>query len=350
MKQPFCPVILAGGRGTRFWPVSRRARPKPLVRLEDGPTLLEQAWGRARRLAPPDDIFVAMDASLEGPVREMLPELGPDQAIVESERRDTGPAAVHAAWFIRQRKGPATLALMPADHMIRQVDVFVEAMQEARRAAEEHRALICLGVPPQGPSSAYGYVEHTDSLVGRTGSSPVSRFVEKPDADRARELLQGGHCLWNAGIFVWGAERFLEEVERVCPELAAPVALLQKGDAASFFAAAPRVAVDRAVLERSRNVRVVAADMGWDDLGDWESLARRLPADADGNVGEGLELAVGSRDCVVHSPGKPVVLLGVDGLVVVECEDVVLVARRDAGQELRDIPELLERRGRRDLT
>ena len=135
MDGKFCPVILAGGRGTRFWPLSRRARPKPFLRLEDGVTLLEQAWARARMLAPVVDIFVAMDASLEDAVREALPELVETQRIVEPEARDTAPAAVHAAWFVRQRKPQAVLALMPADHVVQDPTRFVEAMQEARRVA-----------------------------------------------------------------------------------------------------------------------------------------------------------------------------------------------------------------------
>ncbi len=350
MEGTFCPVILAGGRGTRFWPLSRRARPKPFLRLEDGASLLEQAWARARMLAPAQDIFVAMDASLEEAVRKALPELGEANRIVEPEARDTAPAALHAAWLVRQRTPLAILALMPADHVVRDPTHFVEAMQEARRVAEEQGALVCLGVPPAGPSTAYGYVECSGSLPSHARSSPVVRFVEKPKGPRAEALLQGGRCLWNAGIFVWSADAFLREVERVCPELAALSGLLERGEIEAFFRQAPRMPVDRAVLERSKEVWVVAAQMGWDDLGDWESLARRLPADADGNVGQGVELAIGSSGCVVHSPGKPVVLLGVDRLVVVECEDVLLVASRDCGQRLREVPARLESRGRRDLT
>ena len=190
----------------------------------------------------------------------------------------------------------------------------------------------------------------SEALPAQGRSEPVARLVEKPDRSHAETLMQGGRCLWNAGIFVWTAEAFLREVEQVCPELAALTGLLERGEVDAFFRQAPRMPVDRAVLARSKKVWVVAAQVGWEVLGDWESMARRLPADADGSVGQGLDLAIGCSGCVVHSPGKPVVLLGVEHLIVVECDDVLLVAARDSGQRLREVAALLEDRGRRDLT
>jgi mannose-1-phosphate guanylyltransferase len=285
-----------------------------------------------------------------GGIEESLPELAEHNRIAEPERKDTCPAAIHAAWFVERRHPGATLTLLPADHLVEDVEKLVQAVEVGVRVAAEESGLVCLGVPPHGPSSSYGYIECSGAAPGHAQACRVARFVEKPDHATAEGMLATGRCLWNAGIFVWRAADFLEEVGRVSPEMGPALALLERhGDAMGFFRQAPRMAVDRAVLERTERSWVVGAQMRWDDLGDWEALSRHLEADREGNLGSGGRLALDARNCITHSPRKPVVLLGVEGLIVVDCEDVLLVARRADAQRLREVPPLLEASGREDL-
>jgi mannose-1-phosphate guanylyltransferase len=340
------PVILAGGSGTRLWPLSRRDRPKAFVSPDGGPTLLQRTWERARLLAPAPRIWVAAEERLAGLAAEQLPDLRPDRLLVEAHARDTGPAAAHAAWRVERHRPGAIVALLPADHSVAAPDRFVEAIAAAAGVADEEGALVCLGVLPSGPSTAYGYVECAGSVPTHARAVRVARFLEKPDAARARDLLAGGLCLWNAGIFVWRARAFLDEARRCWPEIGPALDLLDAGAApARFFDAAPAIAVDRAVMERTGRAWTVRADMGWDDVGSWDALGARLPADGAGNRGAGDRLALEAAGCVVHSPGKPVVLVGVRDLIVVECDDVLLVAGREAAEQVRRVPAALAARG-----
>jgi mannose-1-phosphate guanylyltransferase len=294
---------------------------------------------------------VAAGVALRDAIATALPDLPHENLIVESEARDTGPAAVHAAWFVEQRRPGSVLVNLPADHLVTETERFVEAMQRAAEVASGEEALVCLGITPRGPSSAYGYLQCTGPAPGHARVGRVERFVEKPDPECAAALLADGRCMWNAGMFVWTARSFLSEAARVSPELAAPLAALQRdADPAAFFRLSAAISVDRAVLERAAEVRVVGARIGWDDLGDWESLLRHRPVDARGNLVPDGGLVLESSGCIAHTSGKPVVLLEVDDLVLVECDDVILVTRRAALQRLREVPARLEEQGRLDLT
>jgi mannose-1-phosphate guanylyltransferase len=243
------------------------------------------------------------------------------------------------------------MVFLPADHIIADDTRFAVAIREAWAAGLAERGLVCIGVTPRGPSTAYGYVECEGRLPGDGRLAKVARFVEKPDAGRAAGLLASGRCLWNAGIFVWRAADLLAEAEALAPELAPALLQLRvDGDAGRFFAECPAIAVDRAILERSRRAWVVEADMGWDDLGGWDAVARHLPADADANCGAGRRVALDSHGCLVHSSGKPVVLLGVEGLVIIECDDVLFVASRDQAERTREVPAALAAAGLEDRT
>jgi mannose-1-phosphate guanylyltransferase/mannose-6-phosphate isomerase len=351
MEPRLHPVIAAGGRGTRLWPLSRRSRPKPFLSLDGGPTLLAMAWNRALRLAPAADVLVAVEGRLATQVREALPDLPTGNLLLEPQARDTGPAAAHAAWRVEAIDPGGGMVFLPADHLVADEERFADAIRVAWDAARREHGLLCIGVTPGGPSTAYGYIECEGSLPGTAGLAKVARFVEKPDAERAARLLASGRCLWNAGIFVWRAADLLAEAEAVSPELAPALRRLRReGDAGRFFAEAPSLAVDRAILERSRRAWVVEAEMGWDDLGGWEAVVRHLPADADANCGPGRRVAVDSRGCLVHTGGKPVVLLGVEDLVIVDCDDVLFVARRDQAERTREVPAALTAAGLEDRT
>ena len=350
MEPRLHPVIAAGGRGTRLWPLSRRSRPKPFLSFDGGPTLLELAWGRALRLAPAADVLVAVESRLATQVRAALPDLPAGNLILEPLARDTGPAAVHAAWRVEAIDPGGGMVFLPADHIVADEARFSDAIQAAWTTARADNGLVCIGVTPRGPSTAYGYIECEGSLPADGPACKVARFVEKPDVERAAVLLASGRCLWNAGIFVWQAADFLAETEVVAPELAPALRRLRAGgDTERFFSEVAPIAVDRAILERSRHTWVVQAEMGWDDLGGWDAVARHLPGDSNANRGAGRRVAVDSRGCLVHSI-KPVVLLGVEDLVIVDCDDVLFVARRDQSERTREVPAALAAAGLEDHT
>lgn len=340
------PVILAGGSGSRLWPLSRQERPKPFVAPFGGKTLLEMAWDRAAALAPPDRIHVATAGRLAGRVRRTLPDLDAGNLIVEPVPRDTGPATAYASWRILERDPEGLVAILPADQLM-QDEPFAQALASAAHAVRKQDVLACLGIRPDRPATGFGYIEVTDRVPRHAEGCEVARFTEKPDAGRARALLEGGRALWNAGIFVWRARTFLEEADRVAPELR--VDRLPQVDAVAYFRGVGPAAVDRAVMERTSRAWVVAAEMGWDDLGGWDALGRHLGTDGDGNAGRGARFALDSRECIVHAPGRTVVLVAVRDLVIVEVGDVLMVADRRSAERVRQVPEMLARAGREDL-
>lgn len=337
--------ILAGGAGERFWPLSRSATPKHLLRLFSEQTLLEETVRRFSGLTDPERIFVLTQADLVESCRKVTEELlSPGQIIGEPARRDTAPAAALATALARNVDA-RSVALFPADARIANVDTFRHQFLEALEVLSEAGGFLTFGVPPTGPSTAFGYLklgetlnrEGTDSVVRR-----VERFVEKPDADTARSYLAEGGYTWNAGMFFWSPETFLSETQRLAPELARFVTDFPRGDFQEFlekrFPVLPRISIDYAVMEQARPMVSMEARFDWDDVGSWTALPTHLGSDADGNTLRGSTLSHRSEKNIVLSTGRTVALCGVRDLVVVETGDAVLVCHRDAVQEVKNLP------------
>jgi mannose-1-phosphate guanylyltransferase len=341
-------TILAGGAGSRFWPVSTPARPKQLLPLATAHPLIADTVARARALAPDERIRVLASRALTPALASALPALSADSFWQEPEARGTGPALLWAAWRIHRLDPDAVMVSLHADHVIRPTDAFVELIRQAARAAAAEDFLVTVGAPPDRPEVGFGYIQPGEPLPLRGGvrAHHVARFHEKPDRATAERYVSEGY-LWNTGLFVWRAATFLDEVRRHAPALAALLPLLESGEEPAFFARAPAVTVDVAVLERSDRVAVLAASFAWDDVGSWEALARTLPADADGNVSQGRLHAIQATGNVVFSEDAPVVLFGVHDLVVVRTGGVTLVASRACAPELKSLldrlPETLKR-------
>jgi mannose-1-phosphate guanylyltransferase len=355
------PVILAGGSGTRFWPLSRRARPKQFLSLGSPRSLLSVTAERALGLAPWARLRVVCGRAHGTAVQEHLPELPPGNLILEPIGRNTAPCALLAALHVLRQDPEGVVALLPADHRITRPDAFLDV---ARRAAERAAAgaLVVLGIEPTRPETGFGYIEQ-GSVVGLDGVRRVERFVEKPDQVTASAYLASGRFLWNSGMVFVRADVLVAAMEEHLPELAAallPLAPLlgsAAGDAAmeEAFVTLEGISLDHGLLEPlslhgPAPVEVVAADgLGWSDLGHWSALHAFETPDAHGNVGDGERIAVNSTRNTVCSSGATVALVGVHDLVVVVTEDAVLVCHRDHAQEVRQVREKLAAAGRLEL-
>jgi mannose-1-phosphate guanylyltransferase len=333
-------VLLAGGSGTRFWPWSRAARPKQFLALTGPEPLLLDTWRRARSLVPPSRLWVVAPKALAPKVRRLLPALRKDRLVLEPEPRDTGPAIVLACGAVARRHPGAVAAVFPTDHVVRDARAFARTLTTAVDAARDG-ALVCLGVRPDRPATGFGYLRCGRPPTSR-GAVPVERFVEKPDLARAKRFLRSGRHLWNAGMFVWRVGHFLEEARRVAPSVALPALAHLSGDGRAW-ARAQRRSVDYAVMERARNVVVIALDAGWDDVGSWDAAAR-LREKRGG--AQPPVLRVDSEGSAVFGEGaRLVALVGVPDVVVVDTEDALLVVRRDRSEQVRQVVDALASSG-----
>ncbi len=350
-------VILAGGRGVRFWPRSRAARPKQLLAPLGGQTLLRRTFERLRSIVPPARMRVLTGRDLVPAVRRELPELPPNAVVGEPEGRGTGPAVALAAALVSRSDPDAAMGVFPADHHFEDEQAYLALARRAFESTASDR-LIVLGIRPRRSDTGYGYIEFPDGA--RAGSHdllPVLRFREKPDRDTAAAFVSTGRHFWNSGQFFWRASVLLTELRKHLP--ATWIAVRWIADApdgaladrlAQRYAACDRASIDRGLLERSSRVSGFAAGgLGWTDLGSWEALHELLPKDARGNHSSGEASFAGASGNYVDVPGRHVALLGVDDLVVVETPDALLICRRSASQQVGSVVAELRSEGREEL-
>ncbi|MCL4685360.1 mannose-1-phosphate guanylyltransferase [Myxococcota bacterium] len=358
-------VVMAGGSGERLWPQSRRRRPKPLLPVAGGATLLAATLARAAQMTAPDRIWIVCTADHAAAIRAAsgLPH---GRVLVEPRARNTAMAVGYAAAHIARRFPDAVLAMLPADHMIPDGRAFAKAMRRAARAAEHADVLVTLGVAPTRAETGYGYLHVGEPVTGRhaAGLHRLRGFAEKPSAARARRYVADGGWLWNAGIFAWRAATILDEIERYEPALGRALAPLRhprrhrtggSGAAARArveraYRRAPSLPIDVAVLERSDRVWTLPIYFHWNDLGSWASLAQELGVRANTSrvvAGDAwLEAAPGN---LVWGAKRPIALVGVEGLAVIDTGDALLVTRLDRSEEVRRLVARLREARRTDL-
>jgi mannose-1-phosphate guanylyltransferase len=339
-------MLLAGGSGTRFWPSSRASRPKQLLPLAGKRPLLVETWQRVRKIAPPSRLWVIAPRPLVPAIRALLPQLREDQIVVEPSPRDTAPAIALACETLERRHPRAVAAIFPTDHVIRDPAAFERAVATAAGCAREGH-LVCLGVLPDHPATGFGYLQCDGERGSRRRPQPmkVRRFVEKPDAPRARRFVRSGRYLWNAGMFVWRAARFLEELDRTAPAIRRAVRSLLDWNPRAW-GRATRLSFDYAVMEQARGVRVVPLDAGWDDVGSWEAAARLL---AERGLSDSRHILVDSPGSSVFGGERLVAVVGVPDATVVDTGDALLVVSHKRAQQVRRVVDELKRRRRRDL-
>lgn len=353
-RPPFWAVIPAGGSGTRLWPLSRSARPKYLLQLLGNKTLLQQTFERLLRLTNPDHILIICGAAHAEAIRQQLPDLPHENIIVEPSPNGTGPALALATAMIAERDHDAIVGSFAADHDVTDVDAF-EAAVTAAIAAAAGGDLVTIGLTPSRPETGFGYIERTDDI---TCESPTgiayraARFVEKPDLERATEYVASGRFLWNAAMFVWHADSLMAELRRLQPEIAngvVEIAQHWQGEdhaevVARYWDTMPNVTIDTGVMELANHVAVVPAEMGWSDVGDFHSLGELIEHDVLGNSVRGELIQIDTTNSVVWSEtGRPVAMIGLDNLIVVDTSDALLIVERSKSQEVRKLVERLRK-------
>ena len=351
------PVILCGGTGTRLWPLSRASYPKqywPLAGTGED-TLLQQTQQRLAGLPGLGAPLLICNEDHRFIVAEQLRQIGvePQAILLEPVGRNTAPAVAVAALQATAHGEDPLLLVLAADHVIRDAATF-RATVAAGMAAAEAGQLVTFGIVPTAPETGYGYIEAAQSLLGANVPVPIARFVEKPDRATAEQFLATGRFTWNSGMFLFKASAILAELERLAPEVVSACRSSLEHDSADLdflrlereaFASCPSVALDVAVMERTDRGAVLPLEAGWSDVGSWSALWETADQDSDGNVLRGRVISEGSSNCYLRSEHRLVVGLGVEDLVVVETDDVVLVAHRDRAQEVKAIVGRLEREG-----
>lgn len=351
----FYALIMAGGFGTRLWPLSRRDRPKQSLALVGGRTMFEHAVDRIAPIFQPEQIFVVTGAEHVDSLAAQAPELPRENFIVEPQGRGTGPAIGLGAIHLLRQDPEAIMAVLTADHFIVDADRFRQVLTAAAQVAEDGH-LVTLGIAPSFPSTGYGYIKQGESLRGAEGF-PVyraERFTEKPTLETALHMVESGEYSWNSGMFIWRVERVMEEFQRQMPDFYVQLAQVETALGGTGYQPTlnrvwPEVVkqtIDYGVMEGAEDVAVIPVDIGWSDIGSWTSLSEILPTDREGNTIVGPHVGIDTRETVVFGGKRLIATIGLEGMVIVDTEDALLVCPRDREQEVRAIVRQLDREDR----
>jgi len=349
-------LILAGGRGTRFWPRSRKDSPKQLLKFQGERSLIQETVDRLRAEIPPERIWVLTNDRLRHALIRQLPEVPRRQVIAEPAQRNTAPCIGLAAQLLHRLDPDAVMGIFPADHLISRPARFRRILRAAYRGAERG-SLMVVGIEPRWPETGYGYIEFPAGVKpGAITPVAVKRFREKPDLKTARRFVKAGRFYWNSGMFFWRADVFVEALRRYLPKTSSLLAALPGLGSRKFatrlaeiYPLAENVSVDYAVLEKAGNVIGIASDdIGWNDLGSWKAVYELLPKDKHLNVVRNDGLLIDSQANYVDA-AKPVALVGAENLIVVDTPDALLVVDRSRAQDVGKIVKMLEKQGREEL-
>jgi mannose-1-phosphate guanylyltransferase len=352
-------VIMAGGSGTRFWPLSRKSRPKQFLDIVGARSMIEETVERLAPLVAPRDILTIADAAQTKSLKRLLPGLPRRNFLVEPLARNTAPSLMLATARVWLEDPEAVVAALAADHLIRDPGRFRTALEAGALAASKGDHIVTFGIPPTFPSTGYGYIHYAGDKARKVSGEPffpVLEFKEKPDPATAEAFLADGSYLWNSGMFLWRADTFARRLKRHAPAFHVfwerMLEALKKKDKKALlriFKEIPALSIDYALMEKARGVLVTKGDFGWSDVGAWSSLFDIWPRDGAGNAVRGEAVALDSGNCLVHTPGKLTALIGVRDLVVVDAGDVLLICHRDLDQKVKDIVETLKKERKKYL-
>ena len=359
-EPPLFAVILAGGIGTRLWPRSRRRRPKQLLDIVNRRTMLQNTVDRVQPLIPPERTFVVTGAEYVAQVREQLPQLPPDNVLVEPVGHGTAPCIGLAAVALSHLAPQGVMVSLHADHVIADAPRFRDLLLAAADMARLGR-MVTLGIQPTYPETGYGYIER-GRFVRRSRGEPVYkvvRFLEKPPAEQAAEFVRDGHHYWNSGLFIWRVDTILQAIQQWLPNLYAQLMLISEAwgtpeqDAVlnRVWPATESISIDVGIMEKATDIVVVPAQIGWSDIGSWASLADIMDANHEGNVilGDSEHLSLDTRNSLIYAPGRVIATIGLTDTIVVDTGDVLLICTKSRAQDVRQFVEKLRSAGRHDL-
>lgn len=351
-------LIMAGGGGTRLWPLSRHSRPKQALALVGERTMFEHAVDRLAPVFQPGEVFVVTAVEQVEPLMLQAAELPGENFIVEPMGRGTAPAIGLGAIHMRRRDAHASMAVLTADHFIRDVPQFQKALTAAARVAESGH-LVTLGITPSFPSTAYGYIRQGEQLDTVDGLAVfrAERFTEKPSPETAYQMAASGDYSWNSGMFIWQVESIIAEFARQMPEFYAQLTEVESAlSTPGYESVLQRVwsqvtpqTIDYGVMEGAEDVVVIPVDIGWSDVGNWSSMRDILPADADGNVVVGEHLGIDTHDTIVFGGGRLVATIGLEDVIIVDTDDALLVCPREREQDVRELVQRLRESERKAL-
>jgi len=347
-------VIMAGGRGTRFWPRSRTTKPKQLLDIVGEQTMIQQTVERVLPIAAQANILIVTHKNQVDALKQQLPDIPPENIIAEPLGRNTAPCICLAAAIIQKKDPEAVMAVLPADHYIGDPSGYCECILKAVQAAKNRHALVTIGIRPDRPETGYGYIEFDQNSGLETEEIyRVVSYHEKPDTEKANQYLSRGNYLWNSGMFVWPVATILQNIERFLPNIYREVTDASGAFGTSGFTAIltqayekiESISIDYGVMEKTESVLTFEGDFGWNDIGSWSAIYDISKKDKNGNVLSGDVIPVDSRELFVYNKHKLTAVVGLANVVVVETDDALLICSKDRVQDVRNVVDVLEKRG-----
>ena len=345
-------VIMAGGRGERFWPKSRNSFPKQFLSLtKDGETMIQKTVNRLLPMVAMEDIFVVTNVSYATLVQQQLPKLPAENILLEPCGRNTAPCIGLAAAVIRKKYGEAMMLVLPSDHLIRYEDMYVDTLRQAVAVAEHDANLVTIGITPTYPETGYGYIKfQRDTDLGMPGVYRVERFVEKPDLDTAKEYLASHRYLWNSGMFVWKTSAILANIESLMPDIYAGLTRIEAAVGTKVYEqgldteyqAFRSESIDFGVMEKADDIYTLPGSFGWDDVGNWLAVERINSTNELGNYIEGDVITIGTKTSTICGGSRLIAAVGVENLIVVDTDDAVLICAKDSTQDVKKVIENLK--------
>jgi mannose-1-phosphate guanylyltransferase len=349
---------MAGGSGTRFWPLSRENKPKQFLPIVSEKTMIEETIDRLSPRVPSNNIYTIANPEKTETIKSLLAELPDENFLVEPLGKNTAPSLILATAWIYLQNPRAVVAALPADHLIKDSSLFLQKFEAAATAASSGDYLITFGIPPTHPATGYGYIQFSkDNPFNMLEEYfyNVQEFKEKPDLEQAKVFLEEGNYFWNSGMFLWQAGVFAQKLECFAPDMFSCwtkiLEALNANDGeriSSLFEEMPSLSIDYALMEKADGVLMNRGDFGWSDVGAWSSLAEIWPQDKTGNAFKGENIILDSRDCLVYNPGKLTALIGVQDVIVVDTDDALLVVHKSQDQKVKDIVKRLKKKKRTD--
>lgn len=338
-------VLMAGGKGERFWPKSRTNLPKQFLNISGNKSMIQQSIARLERFMDISQIFIVTNGLYAELIKAQVPHLPHENIIIEPVGRNTAPCIGLASIIIEERFPDSTMIVLPSDHIIENEDGFVQILKTAVQVAEDQESLVTLGIQPSYPETGYGYIESTSQMeiVNDLEVLKVNKFVEKPDLLKAEAYLSAGNYYWNSGIFVWKTNVIRKYIQKLMPEMHDILETMRASFGSSNldevikneFVKMPDQSIDYGIMEKVDNIYVIPCIFGWDDVGSWTALERINELDENGNVIKGNILNLDTKRCIIESNGKLIATLGIEDLIIIDTEDVTLICSKDKAQEVK---------------